>query len=611
MNYGIESYAASAPVSLILSLLLFFGISIAGSFFLKFSKLDNLLNDVCDNFYLAPISGCLFLLILISPFTLIGYSDFKFLRVIAIIIIIFSFFSIYKIKEFRIYFSDKYYFYLLFFLFLYFLLALSPTTSADSLDYHTNVAIYILNNGTFPTEHFWFHSRQAGYGEILISLGLSIGAEQFGSLVQFSGLLIIFGILKKNINYENKFFFISLLMLLSSPILVFLISSNKPQMMGSGLIALCFVITFFRFGQRENNAIIYFSIINIILIFSVYIKYSFSVSAFIIWFFFVLEILKNKFNKLKFLFIQIVIFCVFALPYILWKIYFFNSNFLEASFLSLPINLYGYKALWVSVSSCGYDCSFPWWIFFPKNISQVTQTLGLSSVVILFVLLSKKITCNIKIAIIFYFFIFLSFGQHNARFFLDPFIWSIIAYSIKINEFKKFKIFSLSAIYSQSIITTLLVCYGILTLSYGSLSENWRRKVLEKSAYNYYHVEWINQHIPSNSILLTIDPKTAYLKTKNISLFFFNYIDLSNFKTYYYYNLIQKQNPTHISFMLPNDEKYYNLLKNCLGRLIKKQKKVGSLTGRNPFKINQSYYDSYLYEFDNSSFPNCIYNKIN
>ena len=36
-----------------------------------------------------------------------------------------------------------------------------------------------------PIDHFWFHSRQAGYGEILISLGLANGAEQYGSLIRF------------------------------------------------------------------------------------------------------------------------------------------------------------------------------------------------------------------------------------------------------------------------------------------------------------------------------------------------------------------------------------------------------------------------------------------
>ena len=63
------------------------------------------------------------------------------------------------------------------------LIAVGPVTDADSLDYHVGVALVLLNTGTFPFSPEWFSSRLAGSGEVLIALGLSIGAEQFGSLL--------------------------------------------------------------------------------------------------------------------------------------------------------------------------------------------------------------------------------------------------------------------------------------------------------------------------------------------------------------------------------------------------------------------------------------------
>ena len=103
----------------------------------------------------------------------------------------------------------------------------------------------------FSDRSFWFHSRQAGYGEILISLGLANGAEQYGSLIQFAGLLVIFGMVKKQIDKNKKLInnYSLLFALLSSPILIFLISTNKPQLMSSGLLSMAFCIVFFILGS--------------------------------------------------------------------------------------------------------------------------------------------------------------------------------------------------------------------------------------------------------------------------------------------------------------------------------------------------------------------------
>ena len=135
-------------------------------------------------------------------------------------------------------------FILLFFIFCYF----SSITNADALDYHVGVPIFILNYGHFPTDWTWFHARQAGAGELLISLGLSIGAEQFGNLAQYSGLISIIGLFfylgKKK---EKKNIIVNLIIIgfLSSPILIFLSTTPKPQLLNIAGTTLSFCITFF------------------------------------------------------------------------------------------------------------------------------------------------------------------------------------------------------------------------------------------------------------------------------------------------------------------------------------------------------------------------------
>ena len=115
-------------------------------------------------------------------------------------------------------FIDKYL--VLFTITILFLLSLSPNTHGDLLGYHFVVAKKILSfsDGYFSTlTHF--HSLLAGSGEIMIAIGLYFGSEQFGNLVQFSGLISIFGIFKK-INNNNKYYY--LLLVLTSPIILFL-----------------------------------------------------------------------------------------------------------------------------------------------------------------------------------------------------------------------------------------------------------------------------------------------------------------------------------------------------------------------------------------------------
>ena len=88
----------------------------------------------------------------------------------------------------------------------------------------------LKENGKFPENIFHFHERLSGPGEIIIAIGILCGASSFGSFIQASGLIILYGIfkkisLKKNIN--SSIFF---LVLLTAPIIIFLTSTAKPQL---------------------------------------------------------------------------------------------------------------------------------------------------------------------------------------------------------------------------------------------------------------------------------------------------------------------------------------------------------------------------------------------
>ena len=89
--------------------------------------------------------------------------------------------------------------------FTLFLIAAAPITHADSIYYHLNSASHILFTGKFNTEILPFEDKVAGSGEIIIALGLSLGLQQFGGLLQYSALLSLMPIFKYNKLKDKKF----------------------------------------------------------------------------------------------------------------------------------------------------------------------------------------------------------------------------------------------------------------------------------------------------------------------------------------------------------------------------------------------------------------------
>ena len=131
----------------------------------------------------------------------------------------------------------------------YFLLSFAPITHGDALAYHIDVAKNILKEGSLPNTIYNFHHLLVGAGEVIIAIGFIFEAEQFNNLVKFSGVLSIYGILKK-IKIKNNFL---LLIALTSPIIIFLISASKPQLFPLASNFLVFSLIFFENNYLNKN----------------------------------------------------------------------------------------------------------------------------------------------------------------------------------------------------------------------------------------------------------------------------------------------------------------------------------------------------------------------
>ena len=70
-------------------------------------------------------------------------------------------------------------------------------TSGYFVSYHMGSAKYILEHGHFSKDLLYTEAALVGAGEFLNAFALSIKALQFTSLIDFKGIISIFGVIKK------------------------------------------------------------------------------------------------------------------------------------------------------------------------------------------------------------------------------------------------------------------------------------------------------------------------------------------------------------------------------------------------------------------------------
>jgi hypothetical protein len=410
VKYGLDSNIAPAPFSVLLSILLFLGVDVIGAFTLK------LVASLTKSKYAfakeqAFLFGIVTLIAVLSPFAFVGWEFFEIAKVSAIITLIFGAFNLVTLflkcrfinQCISIYFKK-----LLnspveiiqhVFLIGYFFLALGPITDADSLDYHIGVAINILNNGTFTYSPEWFHSRLAGTGEILLAMGLSIGAEQFGALMQFGGFLSIYKIfncknynLNENISFQNrKLIDLLCLLALSSPVFLSLVYTAKPMLLPLSMTTLA--VSMLVFSMNSNNVETsktshkFLCIASMLLLgCASSIKLNYLISSSLIafsWFIYMALMRKSLFSIL----VSLSIFSIFLGPILLWKLQHYGGGVIDLLFNAFTGGWPGYDNFLILLRQYrDTNVIFPFSLLFSSGMGGVTTVLGMGVVIGLFLI---------------------------------------------------------------------------------------------------------------------------------------------------------------------------------------------------------------------------------
>jgi|TARA_B110000037_G_C17099572_1_gene497452 hypothetical protein len=620
MKFGIESYSLAPPFSAIISIILILGFYKIGKLIFKINLLRDTVGNVSNLSYQYIAISLLTISVTFYPLILFVKLNNNVFTITSYIVILFGclhivekiFFLQKNVKFKKKYFFDYNKLLLIIFLISFFLLSLAPITDADSLDYHISVPIYVINYGLFPKDISWFHAAQSGIAEIPIIFGLVVGAEQFGSLCQFSGLISIVGILIKNIseltkkNFYNKKYYL-IFLFLSIPVLIFLSSTAKPQLILISFSILAFVITIYDFDcSKKANIFFKFFFITLLLYVSFEGKFSFILSSFIIWIIASYKILK-KGNYNIFLIVCLILLII-SFPSFYWKYINYDGNFVNKIYFPFFNIIEGYDQFYESLNQCEFPCSKTFFLI-PNSVGRYTESLGIAIFSILFLFFVKeKNKVLIIISVIFYLIILSFFGKFSPRFFIEPVLWSIIV--IKYSKIAFSNIFFRLIKYLillQSSVSLAAILFGIITISIGSLTPNLKNLVLNNSAYGYDLAKWVNQNLEKDKKVLYTHRSISFLHSETISTDFLHYTEAGEARRKYL-NLMKKKNPDYLVLQSDSPLSHQKLIA-CTSGIFKKKENFFKQTSRNIFNKNNNYYSGYIYNFDYKKLPNCYLNQ--
>lgn len=601
-----ESYTF---ISLFFSLILFLGLYAIGELIFFNKQIQSIFLNISELKYQNILVAVNFLMFILFPIVLFAPFSKEILNFFSIIIFLSGLGKFYLIikKKIQIKIKKLNFETISFFLLLvgFFLITFSPVNHADSLDYHMAGAIHIFKTGKLPTGLENFHNLLVGGGEVIYSLGFFFGAEQFGTLVQFSGLLSLVGIIKK-FKTKNNIFFI--LLILSSPILLFLVTTPKPQLFHISSNAIIFVLLFINFSNTrivKNFFLSLIIVVNIFLINSINAKFSFIISSFILYVLLLLFAQKKNF-LLQTVLISLVLIFFFYLCFPYWKSITWGTSFIYYLISPFPEHLEGVKFFKSYLINDKRDTSFLY-LFLPKSAGQFTDALGLGFLIIIYFFLRKEIIF-IYFAVIFSFFVIINylFGQPSSRFFIELYIWSIllIASLRKLKIETKFRI----VFYPQFILTILALWYGVFTMSYGFINTTLRNYVMNNTANGYSLFNWSNAFVSKQDRVISMHRSISLGKTTTISTDFLNYINSQGgvLHSYHLKNIFNKNGEIGSTYLLTFGNKdNFGIFIDCIDFLYKEEKDVGRHVGRNPFN-KLSYYDGYLFKLKNIEETGCL-----
>ena len=622
--YGLDSFILTPPFSILASILLIFSCDALGVYITRILGFE--VRPIKWMRWQAPIIGAALLSVIFYPFALLGIAYLSVFKFVAFFLIAISLLHLVLMgKEYKNYiykmscWLKSYFFWKILLLCLmlsYFLLTLSPITNADSLDYHVGTALHILNNGSMPVTPEWFHSRLSGNGEVLNAIGFSIGAEQFGSLLQLTGLVGIVGLIYHAVpslkNKHNESWRLLLVMAaVSAPVLLFLIGSVKPQLLPIGMtsfaLALCLFPSMLSLDKQMISKT--FVLICMLVMVASQAKISFLLGGGLVGFLAIYIMAKNK------LYIPMIIigctsFLFIILPPIAWKVVHFGGGWVESLVTPFPGDWYGTAEFETSLRN--YRDSiiwFPFSLIVPSGLGVLSTIIGIGVGLFIFVKPTNEQPLKVVVVLSAVFIIIAAtFGPPTSRSYLEPYFWLLMVLGFQgiPNAISKCLIWFQGGIVLQSFLTLSMCWYGIVSSLPGALTSSGRISVMENLANGYSVMRWVDSTVPANAVVLSEHRAIGLVPRKAVSLDWMKHIEADKVKSTPYLYQIKNNGVTHLLVQGENykESEYVRFYSSCLtGKAIKSD--LLPIATRNPFNKGREYV-AWLIPFNANLLPDCV-----
>ena len=387
---------------------------------------------------------------------------------------------------------------IMFFLFLaFFFCVWGPPTDSDSLNYHLGIPLEILRNGCIQIRNDWLHSHLIGIGEFLNLFGLGLGTDNLGAFIQFSALCWITVLISNSASEVKRRIFVSKL-IAATPLLLFLVPSQKPQLIGSAAIISALVLILER--DETTPATLLLALGS--LFFCMSLKYSFYIVGSGVFILICSRSLSARLWKHCIIY-TIACYALFLLPIHL-------RNFLSYGDPLSPLLLSLFKpdanehlfTFYTHLKNYTEGFGLPLGILFPDSPGAISSVIGFGIFSFLFINAIDKRSVQVLVLALFALVLNTLLGQHTARFFLDTYFLIVLSVAISPGISKYNRVYSV-LMSMQLIITATLSLLGAWTLFPGALSFQIREQVMRKNAYGYSAMQWIDKNVPPDAFIIS------------------------------------------------------------------------------------------------------------
>ena len=462
------------------------------------------------------------------------------------------------------------------------LCAFGPPTDPDSLDYHLGVPLdWLRNNRAYP-RYDWMSARLAGMGESINLFGLVNGTDILGQIIQYSGLIVVWIAISSFANSLRQKL-LSALLVFTCPLLLFLATVQKPQLFPSAALVLG-ILTLLKNRGNYDRKILFLSMVCIL--FAISNKHSFLIPGIIAIVLSIVIAKRNNDMKYAFLTLCFLFLCIDFPLYL--RNYLFYGDPISPMLESLKSNPSDDVLVFMRLIHRGDgDLSFktlamlPIKVTFTTKLGYFSTVLGVGTLGFLAVYNISNVPRIILSLSVLIALAFLFTGRTLSRYYLESYF--LLAASIVSANWSVRHTYLKRGLLLQAIPVSLSAIYGAIILFPGALTSDLRNKVMVKHSFGYQEAQWMNMHLPKDSVVIANVRSNALIPRR--------FIVPDNIKTNHenLLNIIKKENVTSAVIEHSHDDNpAWKILENYMDGKIS-EKGVFTRVTRNPFNTGEKY----------------------